>query len=161
MGSGQPGSALPHIQRLFAEGSLTGFSDGQLLERYLARGDELAFEALVERHAAMVLAVCRRSLDDPGDLDDAFQATFLVLARRSRAVRQREVLGSWLFGVSRRVCSAGEPRRGAAKEARATGGRTEGDQGRDGRGSRRTPGLRSTRRSSGSPRPIACRSFSA
>ena len=104
MASGQTGSALPHIQRLFAEGSLTGLSDGQLLERYRARGDELAFAALVERHAALVLAVCRRSLENPADIDDAFQATFLVLVRRCRAVRRREVLGSWLFGVSRRVC---------------------------------------------------------
>ena len=104
MGEGLPGSASQHIQRLFAEGSLGGLSDGQLLERYLARGDELAFEALVGRHAAMVLAVCRRSLDEPGDVDDAFQATFLVLARRSRAVRDRDALGGWLFGVARRVC---------------------------------------------------------
>ena len=52
----------------------------------------------------MVLTVCRRSLNDPGDLDDVFQATFLVLCRRSRAVGQSEVLGNWLFGVARRVC---------------------------------------------------------
>ena len=90
--------------RLFAEGSLASAAPtASLLER-VCRNDELAFEALVERHAARVLGICRRALDDPGDLDDAFQATFLVLARRSRAIRQREDLGSWLAGVSRRVC---------------------------------------------------------
>jgi RNA polymerase sigma factor (sigma-70 family) len=104
MGSGPLRSAGQHLQRLFAEGSLTGLRDDQLLERYLARRDELAFETLVERHAAMVLAVCRRSLADPGDLDDAFQATFLVLARRSCVVRDQKALASWLFGVARRVC---------------------------------------------------------
>jgi RNA polymerase sigma factor (sigma-70 family) len=104
MGSDSPHSAGQHLQRLFAEGSLTGLSDGQLLERYLTRHDELAFETLVERHAAMVLTVCRRSLADASNLDDAFQATFLVLARRSRGVRNQKALASWLFGVARRVC---------------------------------------------------------
>ena len=53
-----------------------------------------------------MLGVCRRSLDEPGQLDDAFQATFLVLARRSRALRDQKALGNWLFGVARRVCLA-------------------------------------------------------
>jgi RNA polymerase sigma factor (sigma-70 family) len=104
MGSGPPESAGQHFQRLFSAGSLTGLSDGQLLERYLASRDEFAFEVLVERHAAMVLSVCRRSLDDPADRDDAFQATFLVLARRACVVRNQKALASWLFGVARRAC---------------------------------------------------------
>ena len=78
----RPGSALPHIHRLFAEGSLSGLSDGQLLDRYVTWRDGLAFEALVERHARLVLGVCRRSLDEPGQLDDAFQATFLAEIER-------------------------------------------------------------------------------
>jgi RNA polymerase sigma factor (sigma-70 family) len=104
MAGGRPWAASRQLYSLFAEGTLGGLSDGQLVGRYLARGDELAFEALVERHGPMVVAVCRRSLLDPADLDDAFQATFLVLARRSGAVRNRGELGGWLFGVSRRVC---------------------------------------------------------
>ncbi|SIO58787.1 RNA polymerase sigma factor, sigma-70 family [Singulisphaera sp. GP187] len=104
MASGQLGSALRTIHRLFAEGSVTGVSDGEILERYLSRGDEAAFEALVARHGPMVLAVCRRTLDDRSDLDDTFQATFLVLARRARSVRDRVALGDWLYGVARRVC---------------------------------------------------------
>ena len=139
MANGQSGRTAQHIQRLFAEGSLTGISDGQLLERYFARKDELAFEALVERHAAMVLAICRRSLDEPGDVDDAFQATFLILARRSRSVRDRKALGGWLFGVARRVCllanrAASRRRkheRGAAEQRRA---REAGVMEDDGRG---------------------------
>jgi RNA polymerase sigma factor (sigma-70 family) len=113
MRSGQAESAGQNFQRLFREGSLTGLSDGQLLERYLASRDEFAFEVLVERHAALVLSVCRRSLDDPADCDDAFQATFLVLARRGRVVRNQKALASWLFGVARRACLLAN--RGAAR----------------------------------------------
>jgi RNA polymerase sigma factor (sigma-70 family) len=104
MASAQLGTALQHIHRLFAEGSATGLSDGQLLERFLARRDEAAFAALFERHAAMVVAVCRRSLKDPSEMEDAFQATFLVLARRAGSVRGHEALGAWIYGVARRVC---------------------------------------------------------
>ena len=74
-------------------------TDGQLLERFLAGRDEageLAFEALVTRHGPMVMRVCRNLLDDPHDVHDAFQAVFLVLARRAGAIRDRESVGSWL-----------------------------------------------------------------
>jgi RNA polymerase sigma factor (sigma-70 family) len=116
MGSGPPGSAGEYVQRLFAEGSLTGLTDSQLLERYVSRRDELAFGALVERHAALVWAVCRRALDDPGNVDDAFQATFLVLARRAGVMRDQKALANWLFGVARRVCSVAN--RAAARRRR-------------------------------------------
>jgi RNA polymerase sigma factor (sigma-70 family) len=116
MGRGRPGPAVEYFQRLFAEGSLTGLTDAQLLERYVTRRDELAFEALVERHAAMVWAVCRRSLDHLGDHDDAFQATFLVLARRAGVMRDRNALANWLFGVARRVCRVAN--RAAARRRR-------------------------------------------
>jgi RNA polymerase sigma factor (sigma-70 family) len=66
---------------------------------------EPAFQALVERHGPMVLRVCRRVLDDPNDADDVFQATFLVLLRQARSVRNRVSLASWLHGVAMRVAA--------------------------------------------------------
>jgi len=97
-------TALGHLDRLFTAGSFVGLADGQLVERFLSHRDEDAFAMLVERHAPMVMAVCRRSLKDPGEVDDAFQAKFLILARRPGAVRGRDFLGGWLYRVARRVC---------------------------------------------------------
>src|SRR5262245_44798425 len=84
-----------------AEGELQG--DSQLLERFTVHRDAAAFEALLQRHGPMVWGVCRRILSDPNDVDDAFQATFLVLVRKARAIAKHESLGSWLHGVARRV----------------------------------------------------------
>ena len=78
------GIVLRQIDRLFREGTLGGLGDGQLLERYRTRRDEAAFEALVDLHGPMVLGLCRRMLRDPRDIEDAFQATFLVLVRKAR-----------------------------------------------------------------------------
>jgi RNA polymerase sigma factor (sigma-70 family) len=97
-------TTLGQLGRLFTAGSFVGLADGQLLERFLSHQDEDAFAMLVERHAPMVMAVCRRSLKDPSEVDDAFQATFLILARRPGSVRGRDSLGEWLYGVARRVC---------------------------------------------------------
>src|SRR5579883_1142509 len=82
---------------------LAGVSDGQLLQRYVAQADETAFTALFTRHAPMVLGVCRRVLHQEQDAEDAFQATFLLLARKAASIRKRESVGSWLYGVARRV----------------------------------------------------------
>ncbi|WP_422930935.1 RNA polymerase sigma factor [Singulisphaera sp. PoT] len=96
------------LRTLFQAGSAAGLTDGDLLERFTTReseGAEHAFAMIVERHGPMVLRVCRRVLSDPHDVDDAFQATFLVLVRRARSVRNRDSLGSWLHGVAYRVAS--------------------------------------------------------
>jgi RNA polymerase sigma factor (sigma-70 family) len=77
--------------------------DGELLERFVARRDQAAFEALVRRHGAMVLGVCRRILRDAHEADDAFQATFLVLVRKAAGLRRPEQLGPWLYGVAYRT----------------------------------------------------------
>lgn len=95
--------SLSQIQRLHAVGTATGLSEGELLERFPARRDSAAFEALVARHGPMVLGVCKRHLRDVHAIDDAFQATFLILVRRADSIRDRSLLGNWLYGVARRV----------------------------------------------------------
>jgi RNA polymerase sigma factor (sigma-70 family) len=78
-----------------------GASDAELLESYVQRGDESAFEVIMRRHGAMVLGVCRRILDNEADAEDAFQATFLVLVSKAGSIRPRSLVGNWLFGVAR------------------------------------------------------------
>src|SRR5262249_28425444 len=99
------GALMGSMRLLWEAGTVTGLSDAQLLERSAAGGPaaELAFSALVERHGPMVLRVCRRVLRDPHDAQDAFQAAFLVLARRARSIRHPEALASWLHGVALRA----------------------------------------------------------
>src|SRR5262245_57471979 len=74
--------------------------DGELLESYIRVRDESAFEALVWRHGPMVWGVCRRVLGNEVDAEDAFQATFLVLARKADSVAPRSRVGNWLYGVA-------------------------------------------------------------
>ena len=97
------GAALGYLNRLFVEGTVSGFPDDQLLDRFLATRDGAAFEALMARHGPMVLRVCRAVLRNPSDAEDAFQATFLVLVRKARTLRGRANLGGWLHLVAYRV----------------------------------------------------------
>lgn len=103
MGVSQDRSLLQFVRRLATSPSHRKLSDGQLLLRFAVQHDEAAFEALLSRHAALVLGVCRRVLHDPHDAEDAFQAAFLVLARKAGSISKQESLGSWLHGVARRT----------------------------------------------------------
>ncbi len=78
-------------------------ADAELLDRFVAARDEEAFAALVRRHGPAVLAVCRRLTRHTHDAEDAFQAVFLVLARRAGEVRPGNPLGGWLYGVAVRM----------------------------------------------------------
>src|SRR5262245_28441267 len=80
-----------------------GLTDGQLLARFVAAGDGQAFAALLGRHGPMVLSVCRRLARHEQDAEDAFQATFLVLAQKAGSVAKRESVASWLYGVAYRT----------------------------------------------------------
>src|ERR1051326_4518992 len=101
---------------------LSGQPDRELLDAFLASRDPQAFAALLRRHASLVLAACRRVLRDEADVDDAFQATFLVLHQKAGTIRKSQSVGSWLFCVARRIALAA--RRGLARrqacEQRAT-----------------------------------------
>jgi len=101
----------PQIQRLFEAGSLCGLTEWQLLERFARHGDQAAFELLVSWHGPMVLGVCRRILHDAHDVDDAFQATFLVLIRRASGLGPGDVLAAWLHGVALKVARRARSRR--------------------------------------------------
>ena len=96
------------VGTLFQLGTTGEWSDGDLLDRFISREDETqsaAFEVLVDRHGPMVLDVCRNVLRDYHEAEDAFQATFLILARQARSVRRRGSVAAWLFGVATRVAS--------------------------------------------------------
>jgi RNA polymerase sigma factor (sigma-70 family) len=106
MRAGTKRAVFRSIDQLFRTGTAVGLSDAQLLERFVVCHDEAAesaFAVLMERHGPMVLAVCRRVLNDPHAAQDAFQATFLVLVRKAGSIRKRESIADWLYGVALRV----------------------------------------------------------
>ena len=124
------GSVVRSIRTSFSAGSVDGMTDGQLLEQFLRRQDEgaeAAFAHLVGVHGPMVWDVCCGVLSDSHAAEDAFQATFLVLARRAGSIRRRDAVGPWLYGVARRVAVRAKTaavrrglREGQATEMKAT-----------------------------------------
>jgi RNA polymerase sigma factor (sigma-70 family) len=113
MAHAHAGAVLRHLRRRLGTSDLADLSDRELLQRFSAYHDEAAFEALLQRHGPLVLGVCRRVLADRHAAEDAFQATFVVLVRRAKAVAWRESVAGWLFEVARRI----------ARQARAAAAR--------------------------------------
>jgi RNA polymerase sigma factor (sigma-70 family) len=103
MVKGQLDSILHYICRFIGPGPGTEVPDGQLLRQFASQRDETAFAALMQRHGAMVLGVCRRALGQSQDAEDVFQATFLLLARKAGSIRKPESVGSWLYGTAYRL----------------------------------------------------------
>jgi RNA polymerase sigma factor (sigma-70 family) len=123
MAGGQIHLVLQQLRRLIAAPAAIANSDADLLRQFTEQRDQAAFTALMRRHGPLVLGVCRRVLGNAHDADDAFQATFLVLAEKARAIRNHAALGSWLYGVAYRVARAARTR--AAR--RGTHEREEGE----------------------------------
>src|SRR5688572_16826675 len=94
---------LDPLRRLLARRAGSSLTDTQLVANFVARRDEASFEVLVWRHGAMVLDLCKRVLRDAHEAEDAFQATFLVLARKAAAVGRGEAVGCWLYKVAYRI----------------------------------------------------------
>src|SRR5438067_8848221 len=116
MATAQMDTVIRDLRRAVWRQDGTRWTDGQLLASFIEQKDEAAFEALVRRHGPMVFGVCRRLAGNHHDAEDAFQATFLVLARKAASVRPRERVANWLHGVAYR----------AALKARAAAARRRG-----------------------------------
>jgi RNA polymerase sigma factor (sigma-70 family) len=103
MATAQMDTVIRHLRRAVLRQDGAGWTDGQLLASFIDQQDETAFEVLVRRHGPMVFGVCRRVVGKHHDAEDAFQATFLVLARKASSVRPREKVANWLHGVAFRT----------------------------------------------------------
>jgi RNA polymerase sigma factor (sigma-70 family) len=106
---------LPCLRRMFAAKGNDNVADAELVRRFAQQRDEAAFELLVWRHGRMVLHVCRRILGHEQEAEDAFQATFLALARRAGAIRKQASVPSWLHTVASRIAFAARARGGRRK----------------------------------------------
>jgi RNA polymerase sigma factor (sigma-70 family) len=103
MAKGRLSTVLRYLHHLGQAPPHGDLSDGHLLGRFVTQRDEAAFAVLVQRHGALVLGVCRRVLRQEQDAEDAFQATFLILARKASSIRKLESLAGWLHGVAQRT----------------------------------------------------------
>src|SRR5262249_6531580 len=110
-----------YLHRLAGEAPAARIGDGDLLARFAMDRDEAAFELLLWRHHRLVLSVCRKVLRDPHAADDAFQATFLILAQKAGTIRPRAAVAGWLYRVAYR-CALRAQRGAARRMARAIPG---------------------------------------
>src|SRR5262245_49734243 len=104
------GTALRHLRRL-AGGTDDPSADAVLLRRFTAHRDDASFEALVARHGPMVLGVCRSVLRHEQDAEDAFQATFLALARKASTIRRPGAVAGWLYEIAHHVAARAQDRK--------------------------------------------------
>jgi RNA polymerase sigma factor (sigma-70 family) len=100
MPSGSMSAVILHLRKAISRQGEADLTDAQLLERFIENRDEAAFSALVARHGSMVMGVCLRVTRNHQDAEDAFQATFLVLARKAASISSRDLLANWLYGVA-------------------------------------------------------------
>jgi RNA polymerase sigma factor (sigma-70 family) len=121
------GTYLRRLKQAMAAEALAPCSDRELVERFRSGRDEDAFRAILERHGPMVFQVCRRVLAAAADVEDAFQATFLVLVRRGHTIRRQSSLGSWLHGVARRTALKLRSQADRQRRRERTTARAEGD----------------------------------
>jgi RNA polymerase sigma factor (sigma-70 family) len=114
-------TTMTHLARALAADDAAARADRDLLARFVATGDQAAFAALADRHAGMVLGVCRRALPRSADAEDACQAVFLLLAQKAARVRWRSSVAGWLYTAARRVARNARvaAERRARREARA------------------------------------------
>jgi RNA polymerase sigma factor (sigma-70 family) len=103
MPRGSLNSLVRHIRKLVSTPAEAGLADAELLRRFVSDRDEAAFALLVERHGRLVRSVCRHLLANEEDVEDAFQATLLVLARKAAGIRKQRSVASWLYGVAYRT----------------------------------------------------------
>jgi RNA polymerase sigma factor (sigma-70 family) len=103
MAAGRMNRLMEHVRRTVLARGGAGWTDGQLLERFVNEHDEASFSALVRRHGPLVWGVCLRVLRSHHDAEDAFQATFVVLARKAGSIKSRGLLANWLYGVASRT----------------------------------------------------------
>ena len=101
MATSQMKCVIQHLRQAVASADSADLDDGRLLESFIRHHDEAAFRALVRQHGPMVMGVCRRLLDNHHDAEDAFQGTFLVLARKAASVKPAARVAQWLHGVAR------------------------------------------------------------
>jgi RNA polymerase sigma factor (sigma-70 family) len=113
------GETFRRIGEALAASNAGAQGDAELLQRFTKRSDSAAFTALVRRHGPMVLGVCRRLLRDAADADDAFQTTFVLLARKAGSLGRPERLAGWLFQVAYRTARRARALRARRRECQA------------------------------------------
>src|SRR5262245_44206547 len=122
------GELLQYLHKMYPPDD-PGSTDAELLDRFIAQHDQDAFTVLVHRHASMVLGLCQRLLGDRHLAEDAFQATFIILARRAATIRSRTSLGAWLHGVGHQVAVRAKAKVAASRNReRESGNMRRGEQ---------------------------------